>query len=151
MFIYLLLRGWKKAEREEERESQAGSVLSAEGSNPRTVRSWPWAETKSQTRNQLSHPGGRPLYKNMFIYFWERERERDGIVSLDNDFLTNLKKMIQMLLTQIPTLSSSHQKGQAICDSCSFSQALNPIPHQTRTAWPCTRADASHVPPPHRG
>ena len=56
----------REREREEERESQAGSTLSAKsptrGSNPRnceiTTLVW-WAETKSWTLNQVSHPGAQ--------------------------------------------------------------------------------------------
>ena len=71
------------AEREGDRGSEAGSLLTAEspmwGSNPRTVR--PWPEPKSDA--QPTEPPRRPE----FIYFlrerqreWvgERQREREG-------------------------------------------------------------------------
>ena len=81
LFIYFerdkdsMSRG--QAEREGDRESQAGTALSAQspmwGSNPWNHEFMTWAETKSQTLNQLSHRGAPNLFFFLrFIYFWER-------------------------------------------------------------------------------
>ena len=67
------INGWQ-AEREGERESQAGSTLSVQsqtwGSTPWTMRSWPELKS-SRTFNLLSHPRHPvdPLFKNP-IWVW---------------------------------------------------------------------------------
>ena len=61
-----------EAERQGRKEFQAGSALSVwspvQGSISSTARSRPLAETKSQTLNQLSHPGAPvfAFYENIF-------------------------------------------------------------------------------------
>ena len=67
-----------RAERERRgRESQAGSALLEQsptrGSNPQSHEIMTWAETVSQTLNQLSHPGTPImdiLIKKLFQVYW---------------------------------------------------------------------------------
>ena len=60
--------GGEGAEREDERESQAGSARSAwslmRGSNPREIMTW--AEIKSQLLNRLSHAGASDTILSVF-------------------------------------------------------------------------------------
>ena len=94
-----------------------------------------WAEIKSQTLNQLSHPGAPwlPFFFLMFVYlFWDgcRERGREGIprrlcaVSTESD--TGLSLMNAEIMTQAKiksqTLNSLSHPGAPVGSFfiCSF-------------------------------